>query len=48
MTILMGLLIVAFAIWGIGDMFRGLVSDKVAEVGSPSITAQEFQNGCRT
>ena len=40
MAFLLGLLIVAFAFWGIGDMFRGFVSDKVASVGSPSITAQ--------
>ena len=33
MTILLGFLIVSFAIWGIGDMFRGFVPNKVAEVG---------------
>ncbi len=43
MAIVMGLIIVSFVIWGIGDMFRGFVSDKVATVGSASVTAQEFQ-----
>ena len=43
MAIVMGLIIVSFVIWGIGDMFRGLVSDKVANVGGAAITAQEFQ-----
>ena len=44
MTILFGLLIIAFAFWGIGDVFRGMVSNKVAEVGGSVITAQEFQS----
>lgn len=43
MAIVMGLIIVSFVIWGIGDMFRGFVSDKVATVGSASVTAQQFQ-----
>ena len=33
LTVLFGLLIVSFVIWGVGDMFRGFVPDKVAEVG---------------
>ena len=44
MTIVLGLIIVSFVVWGVGDMFRGGVSDKVAEVGGATITAQEFQN----
>jgi peptidyl-prolyl cis-trans isomerase D len=44
MTILFGFLILSFVVWGIGDMFRGAVSNKVAEVGGSVITAQEFQN----
>ena len=43
MTIVLGLIIVSFVVWGVGDMFRGGVSDKVAEVGGASITAQQFQ-----
>ena len=43
MAIVMGLIIVSFVIWGVGDMFRGLVSDKVANVGDAVVTAQEFQ-----
>ncbi len=44
MTILFGFLIISFVVWGIGDMFRGAVSNKVAEVGGAVITAQQFQS----
>jgi peptidyl-prolyl cis-trans isomerase D len=44
MAIVMGLIIVSFVIWGVGDMFRGFVSDKVAKVGNEVVTAQQFQN----
>ena len=40
---LFGLLIMSFAAWGIGDMFRGGgQSQEVAEVGDLAITIQEF------
>ena len=48
LTVLFGLLIVSFVIWGVGDMFRGFVPDKVAEVGGQSITAQQYQNSLQT
>lgn len=42
--ILMGLLVVAFAVWGIGDVFRGGVGgDVVAEVGGVEITGTELR-----
>ncbi|MFZ2105233.1 MAG: SurA N-terminal domain-containing protein, partial [Roseiarcus sp.] len=44
MAIVMGLIIVSFVIWGVGDMLRGFTSDKVASVGGESVTAQQFQN----
>jgi peptidyl-prolyl cis-trans isomerase D len=41
--ILFGILILSFAVWGVGDMFRSRgVSDTVAEVGSVSITRDEL------
>ena len=43
MTVVLGLIIFSFAVWGIGDMFRDFTSNKVASVGSASITAQQFQ-----
>ncbi len=48
MTLLFGLMIASFAIWGIGDMFRGFVSDKLADVGGEVVTAQQFQNEMQT
>ena len=44
MVLVMGLIIFSFVVWGIGDMLRGFTSDKVATVGSASITAQQFQS----
>jgi peptidyl-prolyl cis-trans isomerase D len=48
LSVLFGLLIVSFVIWGVGDMFRGFVPDKVAEVGGQSITAQQYQSSLQT
>src|ERR1700744_2773649 len=44
MTIVMGLIIVSFVIWGVGDMLRGFTSNKVASIGSTTITQQQFSN----
>jgi len=44
MTVVMGLIIVSFVIWGVGDMLRGFTSNKVATIGSTTITAQQFSN----
>lgn len=42
--VLFGLLIVSFAIWGIGDMFRGRTSAPVvAEIGDQEITQEEYR-----
>ncbi|MGD1016100.1 MAG: SurA N-terminal domain-containing protein, partial [Roseiarcus sp.] len=48
MTILLGFLIVSFAIWGIGDIFRGASPNKLAEVGGAVITSQQFQTALQT
>jgi peptidyl-prolyl cis-trans isomerase D len=48
LSVLFGLLIISFVIWGVGDMFRGFVPDKVAEVGGQSITAQQYQSSLQT
>jgi peptidyl-prolyl cis-trans isomerase D len=44
MTVLLGFLIISFAIWGIGDIFRGTTPNKLAEVGGAAITVQQFQS----
>lgn len=41
---LFGLLILSFAVWGIGDMFRGrTAAPVVAEVGEQEVTQEEFR-----
>jgi peptidyl-prolyl cis-trans isomerase D len=41
--ILMGLLVVSFAIWGIGDIFTGGGTREVAEIGSVKIGTEDFR-----
>jgi peptidyl-prolyl cis-trans isomerase D len=41
--VLLGLLVVSFAVWGVGDIFRMGGQTYLAEVGSRSITPQAFQ-----
>ena len=48
MTVLLGLIVVSFAVWGIGDVFRGFGSNKVAAVGRATITPDEFRNAYLT
>ncbi len=48
LTVIMGFLIISFAIWGIGDIFRGGVNRTVAKVGSTSISADEYRNAFNT
>eukprot|EP01036_Dinobryon_divergens_P007131 gene7131-9500_t len=37
LTVMFGFLIVSFAIWGIGDIFRGYGATTLAKVGSTEI-----------
>ena len=48
MTVLLGLIVVSFAVWGIGDVFRGFGTNKVAAVGRTMITPDEFRNAYLT
>lgn len=41
--VLMGVLVVSFAVWGIADIFRGYSSDEVAKIGKEKITLQQFE-----
>jgi peptidyl-prolyl cis-trans isomerase D len=43
MTLVMGVLIVSFAIWGIGDMLRNAGSAKVGSVGGVAIPAERVR-----
>ena len=40
--ILMGLLVISFAIWGIADIFRGYGSQTLISVGDTEITQQDY------
>ena len=43
MGIVLGLIAVSFAIWGIGDIFRGFGQSTVAKIGSTEITVTQFR-----
>src|ERR1700750_771540 len=43
MAIVMGTLIVSFAIWGIGDIFRGFGRSSVAKIGRTEIGIEQFR-----
>jgi peptidyl-prolyl cis-trans isomerase D len=44
MTIVLGLIIVSFAIWGIGDIFRGVRSGDLAKVGNTQISVDAYRS----
>jgi peptidyl-prolyl cis-trans isomerase D len=44
MAVVVGFLIIAFGIWGIGDIFRGFGLSTVAKVGATEITMDQFRN----
>jgi peptidyl-prolyl cis-trans isomerase D len=43
MALVLGVIVFAFAIWGIGDIFRGFGSGKLAQVGSIDISTQDYR-----
>ena len=43
MAVVMGLIIVSFVIWGVGDMLRGFSPSTVASVGGAKISAQDYR-----
>lgn len=48
MTVLLGLIVVSFAVWGIGDVFRGFGSNEVASVGGAKIAPDQFRFAYQT
>jgi peptidyl-prolyl cis-trans isomerase D len=44
MAVVMGLLIISFAIWGIGDIFRGFGQSNLAEIGNTTIGIEQFRS----
>jgi len=45
--VLMGMLVISFAIWGIADIFRGYGSQTLIKVGNTEITPQEYSRAQR-
>lgn len=43
MGLLLGLIAISFAIWGVGDVFRGFGRSTVAKIGSTEITVEQFR-----
>lgn len=43
MATIMGFLVISFAIWGIGDIFRGFGRNAVVEVNGTEITIEQFR-----
>jgi peptidyl-prolyl cis-trans isomerase D len=43
MGVVLGLIAVSFAVWGIGDIFRGFGRSTVAKIGSTEITVEQFR-----
>jgi peptidyl-prolyl cis-trans isomerase D len=43
MATVVGFLVISFAVWGIGDVFRGFGRSTVAKIGSTEITVEAFR-----
>src|SRR5215831_18029881 len=43
MAAVVGFLVISFAIWGIGDIFRGFGRSTVAKIGGAEITIEQFR-----
>jgi peptidyl-prolyl cis-trans isomerase D len=48
MAVLMGLIILSFAIWGIGDIFRGFGANKLAQVGDVEVSTDTYRDAYQT
>ncbi len=44
MALVMGVIVVSFAIWGVGDVFRGMTTQRLARVGSGEVTVEAYRN----
>ena len=43
MAVVMGGLIISFAIWGIGDIFRGFGLNSAIKIGNTEISIEQFR-----
>lgn len=44
MALVMCVIVVSFAIWGVGDVFRGMTSQRLARVGGGEVTVDSYRN----
>ncbi len=44
MALVMGVIVISFAIWGVGDVFRGMTTHRLARVGAGEVTVDAFRN----
>lgn len=44
MSVLFGVLIISFGVWGIADIFKGFGQSSLAKIGSTEITTEQFRN----
>src|SRR6201991_4084429 len=44
MSVIFGILIVSFGIWGIADIFKGFGQSSLAKIGNTEITTEQFRN----
>lgn len=44
MALVMGVIVVSFAIWGVGDVFRGMTTQRLARVGGGEVTVEAYRN----
>ncbi len=44
MSVLFGVLIVSFGVWGIADIFKGFGQSSLAKIGNTEITTEQFRN----
>lgn len=43
MTVVMGVLIISFGVWGIGDIFKGFGQSTLAKIGKTEISTEQFR-----
>jgi len=44
MSVMFGILIISFGVWGIADIFKGFGQSSLAKIGSTEITTEQFRN----
>lgn len=44
MALVMGFIVISFAIWGVGDVFHGMTTQRLARVGHGEVTVDAYKN----